>query len=119
MNGRRRLDRRGRKRTLWIVIAVPLLGLVLAGAIWTEAQLKQDALDSALIQAIKLSQTDRTVLLLNQGANANALDRQSGPWTIGMFVSEIRAKLYPTGQQYAPPRPALLVTCEYRDYTPL
>src|SRR5437899_2955532 len=62
------------KRSIWILLALLVLPALTFG-IWYERQVKQQRLDRALIEAIKMQDTPTAIALLDQGADANATDK--------------------------------------------
>src|SRR5436305_718935 len=81
-----------RKRIVWVVVAGCLLcmgaPLVLIGQ-----QLRQDSLDCALVQAVKKLDAPAVSRLLDQGANANAMDTGEPPPTLPELLKHLLARL--------------------------
>jgi hypothetical protein len=92
MTNRRRTNRRLRKITFWILVAVLLLASI-ATSISVWRHWRQDHLDHRLIEAIKLHQTDKALSLLDQGASANAQDAPYGAVPARKLMSDIWARL--------------------------
>jgi hypothetical protein len=92
MTGRRRVNRTSRRRILWIVVALPLLALVAASVlVWL--QIRQEALDRALIQAVKKLDAPAVNRLLSVGASANARDTGEPPLTVSRLLKRLLARL--------------------------
>lgn len=78
-----------RKRAIWILLALFLLPILLFG-FWYGRQVRQNNLDHSLILAIKQQDTQKAIALLNDGADANVVDKPFVPVTLWSVLKEFR-----------------------------
>src|SRR5260221_5544712 len=111
----RKQNKAWRKIANRLVLTVLLLSLI-GTCLSVGLQLRRNRLDHALIDAIKEQEVQKAIELLDQGANANAVDRQDRPLTFQAVLADFQAKL----QRKVPPKisanppSALIVLCSRR-----
>ena len=82
-----------RKRLTWLLLVLFLLP-VLITSVWYYRQVRQQRLDHALIEAIKKEDTQKAIALLDEGADANTVDKPYTPVTFKSVLTDFwnRAK---------------------------
>jgi hypothetical protein len=108
-------DRQSRRRIqLWIAFAALLVASIATSIYWADLKFRQSNLDAALIQSVKLHQTDKAIAMLNVGASGNAVDRPYKPLTLRTLMSNVSAAVHgrPVRQEKYPS--ALMLACAFR-----
>lgn len=91
MTTSRRLNRRSRRRMLWLIVAVAALALIAASVpVWL--QWRQDHLNHQLIQAVKNLDAPSVNRLLDEGARADAHDTGESPLTAARLLARVLAR---------------------------
>ena len=105
-----------RNRFLWVLLALSLAP-ILATGFWYGQQMHRQYLDRALIAAVKNNDTVAAIVLLRQGANANATDRLGSPLTLRTMLADFldRLKGKPHGRDLEFHDSALLLLTEAHD----
>src|SRR5262249_51704363 len=80
------------ERTTWLLAAIAFLALT-AIIISIGRQLRQIYLNRALIAAIKKQEEQKAIGLLEQGADANTVDRIDKPLSIPALLADLRQRI--------------------------
>lgn len=101
-----------RKRKFLFLLSLLLLLPILAFSVWYGRQVRQRRFDYALIEAIKKNDAKKAIALLNEGADANAVDKPYQPKTFWSMLQELwnRSKTNQTVEENGSFPSALMMT---------
>ncbi|HLJ58014.1 MAG TPA: hypothetical protein VKT77_23450, partial [Chthonomonadaceae bacterium] len=102
-----------RTRLTWIIVAAPA-ALVLWAAVALILQVRQGRPDAELIAALKGREDDRAIGLLDEGADANAIDDLTRPKTIRDLITALFQRRRNAATSKNPRPSAIVLACANR-----
>jgi ankyrin repeat protein len=110
-----------RKRILWAAVIGGFLIFMGTPLVLIGQQFRQEALDQALIEAVKRLNAPAVNRLLSEGASANARDTGDPPLTVSSLLARLVARFQHTpdgvAANYGDQALLLLITCARRSHS--